>query len=92
MLLPLHEASLVHYHIESRYGRRYGDGSRIGGGIDSQIGCFEALSCGKAIFVPTLLCVSFVLISVTKVRYMILHQIVCKGRTGHANVLDSKSG
>ena len=86
------EASLVNYHIEIRYGRRYGDGSRVAGGIDSQIGSFEDLSCGKAICVPTLPRVSFFLISVTKLGDMIFHQSVCKGRTGHANVLDSKSG
>ena len=91
-LLPLHEASLGNYHIEIRYRQRYGDGFHVARGIDSQIVSFEDLSLGKAIFVPTLLCISFFLISVSKLWDMIFHQCVCKGRTGHVNVLDSKSG
>jgi len=35
-------------------------------GIESEIVSFADLSCGKAIWGPTLLCVSFFLISVTK--------------------------
>ena len=90
-LLLLHKASLVHYHIEIRYGRRYGDGSRVARGIDSQIVDLDDLSVVTAVCVPTLLRVSCFSISLTKLWDMIFHQCVCKGRTGHAKVLDSKS-
>jgi len=66
MLLPLHEAFLVNCHIEIGYGRRYGDGFRVTRGIASKIFNFEDLSLVKASGVPTLLCVSFFVISVTK--------------------------
>jgi len=46
-LLPLHEASLVNYHIEIGYGRRYGDGSRVTGGIDTWIVYLDNLSLVK---------------------------------------------
>jgi len=92
MHLPLHKASLVYYHIEIKYGQRYGDGSCIAGDIDSQIVNFDDLSLAKANFVPTLLHVSFFLISVTKLWDRIYDQCVCKSRTGHARVLDSRSG
>jgi len=35
--LPLHKASLVKCHIEIGYRQRYGDGSCITRGMDSQI-------------------------------------------------------
>jgi hypothetical protein len=56
----------VIYHVEIGYGRRDGDGALTAGGIDSQISSFEDISCGKALCVPTLLQVSFFLISLTK--------------------------
>jgi len=90
--LPLHEAYLVNYHLVSGYWLRYGDASRIAGGIDSQIVNFDHLPLVKAICVPTLLCISISLISVTKLWHIILHQCVCNGRMGHATDLDSKSG
>jgi len=90
-LSPLHEVSLVNYHIEIGYGRRYDDGSHLAGGIYSHIMNVEDLSLVKAICVPSLLRVSCVLISETKLWDMIFHQCVCKGHTGHAKVLDSKS-
>ena len=91
-ILPLGIASLVNYNIEIQDGRRYGDGSRVAGGIDIQIVSFDALSLVNAICKPILLPVSYFLISVTTLWDMIFDQCVCKGRTGHANVLDSKSG
>jgi hypothetical protein len=48
------------------FGRRYGDGSRVTGSVDSQIGIFDNESCVKAICEPVLLRVSFFWISVTK--------------------------
>jgi len=91
-ILPLQRASLTNYTMEIRYGWRYGDGSPIAGGIDIQIGNFDDLSLVNAICVPILLHVSIFLISVTKLWDMIFHQWVCKGRMGHAKVLDCTSG
>jgi len=90
-LLPLQITCLVNCALEIRYGWRYGDSSRVAGGIDIQIVNFHNLSVVEAIWIPIVLCASFFLISVTKLRDMIFHQCVCKGRTGHAKILDSKS-
>jgi len=62
----MHNAALVHYHIEIGYGRCYGDGTHISGGIDCPIVNFEDRSLERANCVPALLRVSFFLISVTK--------------------------
>ena len=56
-----------------------------------EIGIFNNVSREKAIGEPVLLGVIFFWISVTKLWDKIIRQGVCKGRTGHANVVDSKS-
>ena len=89
--LPLHITSLLNCHIEIGYVRSYCDSSRVAGGIDSQIANFDDLSLLKPLCAPLFLLVSFFLISVTTLWDMVFHQCVCKGRAGHAKVLDSKS-
>jgi len=88
---PPHITSLANYHIEIRFGRRQGDGSGVTGGIDSQIVNIDDIALVKVFCVPTLLRVSYFWISVTKLWDMIIRQCVCKGRTGHPNVLDGNS-
>jgi len=64
--LPLHIASLAIHHVEIRFSQSYGDGACVAGGIDWQIAIFDAISVSNVIRVPILLCVSFILIPVTK--------------------------
>jgi len=52
---------------------------------------FDVRSRRKASCLPILLRVSFFLISVTKLWDMIIRLCMCKGRTHHVNVLESKS-
>jgi len=59
--------------------------------IGGQSGIFDNVSLWKAILLPILLCVSHVLISVTKLWDMILSLCMCKGQTGFATVLDSNT-
>jgi len=91
-LLRLHNASLIEFHIEIGYGRRYGDGSRVAGGIDSETVYFGVVSLVKANCVPTLLRVSYLLISVTKLLDRTFCHFVWKGCMGHVKVLDFKLG
>jgi hypothetical protein len=53
---------------------------------------FEDVSRVKSICERVLLGVSFFWISVTKLCDRVMRQCVCKGHTGHPNVLVSKSG
>jgi len=87
----LHIASRADYYIEIGVVRTNGDSSCIWGGIDSHNESFDYVELWKAIYVSILLCVSFVLISVTKLCDMIIHLCICKGRTHHSNVGNSKS-
>ena len=89
--LPLPIASLANYHIEMWFGRRHCDGSRITGGVDTQIGKFDDVFRVNAIGEPILLRVSFCRFSMTKLCDRIIRQYVSKGHMGHANILDSKS-
>jgi len=52
-ILHLHDTFLLNYHIEIRYGQRYGDRSGVAGRLDSQIVNFDDLALVKAICVPT---------------------------------------
>lgn len=70
-LLLLHKPSLGSSHIQIGYGRRYGGGSHVIGGIDSHLVTFEYLSTVIAIFVPTLPRGSLFLMAVTKLWEMI---------------------
>jgi len=89
--VPLHVASRANYHIEIGFGRRHCDGSCVTRGVDSQIGIFDPGSQANAIRVPSLLCVSFFWMSVTKLWDRIIRQCVRKGRTAHVNVIDYQS-
>jgi len=81
----------ANYHIDIGFRRRDGDGSCICGRIDMQTVIFDVWSRGKASCLPILLCVSFFLISVTKLWDLIIRLCMCKGRTYHVNVLESES-
>jgi len=81
----------ANYQIDIRFWWRDGDGSCVCGRMQMQTVIFDVWSRGKASCLPTLLCVSFFLISVTKLGDMIIRLCMCKGRTHHVNVLESKS-
>jgi len=89
-LQPLHIVSQGNYHKQIGFRPRHGDGSCISGGMNRQIGICDDVSIWNAIPVPILLCVSFYLISLTKLWDMIICLCMRKGRIGHANVLDFK--
>jgi len=59
--------------------------------MNTQVGICDGVSIWNAIPVPILLCVSFYMISVTKLWHMIVCLCMGKGQIGHANVLDIKS-
>jgi len=90
-LRPLHIASEAIYHIEIGFQQGLGDGSCVTGRMNRQIGICDDVSISNALPVLSLLCVSFYLISVTKLWHMIICLCMCKGQIGHANVLDIKS-
>jgi len=58
--------------------------------IESQMGIVYIISRWREIWVPILLCVSVVLISVIKLWDMIIGLWMCKGQTHHLKVLESK--
>ena len=58
--------SLAEYHIQIGVGQRNRDGSCVPTDVNEQIAIVGGVSLRKAIRVPILLCVSFYLISVTK--------------------------
>jgi len=89
-LSPLYIVSLADYHIQIGVGQRNRNGSCVPTDVNEQIAIVGGVSLRKAIRVPILLCVSFYLISVTKLWDMIICLCICKGRMGHANVLDCK--
>jgi len=90
-LLPVHIASLHYCHTQIGFGQRNGEGSHIAGAIDKQIVRFDDISRWNAMCVPISLLVSIFRISVTTLWNMIDFQCICKGHTGHAKVLNSKS-
>jgi len=90
-LLALHIESLADYHIEIWFRRWHSDGSHITRERDSQIGMLDDVSRIHAIWVSMLFSGSFCWISVTELCDRIIRHGVCKGRTGHAKHLDSKS-
>jgi len=69
----------------------HGDSSCAAGGMNRQIGISDDISILNVIPVPILLCVSFYLISVTKLWDMIICLCMCKGQESHANAIDFKS-
>jgi len=83
--------SPANYHIDIGFRRRDGDGSCVCGWIDMQTVIFDVWSLGKASCLPILLWVSFFLISMTKLWDKIIRLCMCKGRTHHENVVESKS-
>jgi len=85
-------ASPAHHHIQIRFGRWHGDISCNSGGIMRQLGIFDVIYLWNGICLPILLCVSFFLISVTKLWDMIMRLCVWNGWTQHAESLESKSG
>jgi len=91
-LSPLHIASPANHNIEIRFGRRHGDSSCVIGGMKRQICNFDVISMWKAISVRIVLRVSIILISVNISRDIIICLCMCKGRTHHVNVVESKSG
>jgi len=91
-LFPVHIASSANHHIEIVFGRGNGKDSCLAGGIDRQIASFDVISHWKAICVPILLHVTFLLISMTKLWDTLLCQCMLEGRTHHANVVESTSG
>jgi len=56
----------ANHHIDFGFGQRHGDSSCVSGGIDRQIVIFDVISWRKANCLPILQCISFFLISVTK--------------------------
>jgi len=88
--LPLQVASLGNFNTGIGSRQRNFNGSFIDGRSDTQIAIFGVISSLQAISVPSLLCVSFWLISVPKLWRMIIHRCMCKGHRGHQIVLDSK--
>jgi len=81
----------ANYHIDIRFRRRDGDGSCVCGRIDMQTVILDVRSRWKASCLPISLCVSFLLISMTKLWDMMIRLCMCKGRTHHVKVLDSNS-
>jgi len=88
---PMHIASQANYHLEIGFRQRHCDGCCIAGGMNWQLGISDNVSIWNVILVSILLCVCIYLISVTKWWDMIICLCMCKGRIGHANVLDFKS-
>jgi len=80
------------HYIDFGFRRRHGDGSCVSGGIDRQRVIIDVICLWKAICLPLLLCVRFFLISVIKFWDVIIRLCLCKGRTNHVKVLESKSG
>ena len=80
--------SQANYHIEIGFPQGDGDGSCFTGGMDRQIGICDQVSIPNAIRVPIVLRVSIYMISVTKSWDMLIRLSMCKGRIGHAGVLD----
>jgi len=91
MVLPLHLAPIAYYNMEIGFGRINSHGSCVAGGIDSLLVTFDDLCRWKAISVPILLLASVFRISETKLYDKKICQCMCKGHTGHAKVLNSKS-
>ena len=87
----LHIASLAEYHIGIVFWWRNGASFCNASRMDEQNAMFDGVSLWKVNCVPILLHVSFYLIFVTKLWDMTFRRCMCKGRKGHANILDSKS-
>ena len=78
--LLLHSAFTPAYHLcsylqlKSEFRQRNGDGLGIAPGSNRQVSFVDNISLGKAIHLPVLICVSFILGSVTKLYYLMIHQ------------------
>jgi len=79
------------YHMDIGFRRRDGDGSCVCGRIDMQTVDFDVRLLWTASCLPISQRVSCFLISVTKLWDMIIRLCMCKGRTHHVKVLESKS-
>jgi len=90
-LSPLHIESQANYQIEIGFRGRHSDLSTVARAINRQIGIYDNVSILNAIPAPILLCVSFYMISVTKLWDMIIRLCMCKGRIGHATFLNFNS-
>jgi len=90
-LSPLHIASQANCQIEIGFRGRHSDLSTVARAINRQIGIYDNVSILNAIPAPILLCVSFYVISVTKLWDMIIRLCMCKGRIGHATFLNFNS-
>jgi len=69
--------SEANYHINIGFRQRHGEGPSVAGELNRRIGVCEDVSIWNAIPVPSLLCVSFYLISVTKLCDMIIRLCMC---------------
>jgi hypothetical protein len=72
---------LANHHIDIGFGRRNGDGLCVARTIDKKVTIFDIMSSWKAMCEPILLCVSFDMISVSKLGDMIICLWMCKGGT-----------
>jgi hypothetical protein len=81
----------VNNHMDIGFRWRDGDGSCICGRIAIQKVIFDVWSRWKASCLLIWLCVILFLISVTTLFDMIIRLCMCKGRTHHVKVLESKS-
>jgi len=79
------------YHIDIGFRQRDGDGFGVCGTLDMQTVILDVWSWGKGSCLPIFLCVSYFLISVTKLWDLIVRLCMCKGRTHHVNVLETES-
>jgi len=87
--LALHIASLANSNTGIGFRQWNFNSSFVVSRLDKPIAISDDVSPWKAIGVPILLCVSFCLISVTKLWDRINHQCMCNGHTGHMIVRDS---
>jgi hypothetical protein len=81
----------ANYHIDIGFWQTDGDGSCLWGRIEIPTVIFDIWLRWKASCLKMLQCVSFFLISVSKLWDMIIILCMCKGRTHHVNVLESTS-
>ena len=91
MHLPQHITSSANHHINIKLWWRDGASSCVSRKTDMQIDIFDVISQWKVISVPILLPVIFFLILVTKLWDIIIRLCMCKGRTSHKKVPESKS-
>jgi hypothetical protein len=87
----MYTISLANYVLGIELGNRIGDGSRIARRIEFQIPIVNNVSLRITNGNPILLDVSLFMISVTKLKDMIIHLCMCNSSMGNMKVLDSKS-